>query len=178
MKQRQDVTRVLRRIQRAVIELDRLVLAGDLTFDEAGALLAALDRSGNHPPGLTQQLAVVRDSVKTHCAQTFPKTETSATIDSVGVLERNRVGASTKWNGVPLCRTLGARVADEAIDTTSGEIKPPAVIADEVVSVLIDVAGLDKSSMTFRKGKVTQYGLNPDDYVETSGGKLSVHFTD
>lgn len=156
-------------------DLDALVRAGDLTFDEGAALLRALDQSGK---GKTQQLAVVRDGVKTYLAKRFPASIKTALVDGVGQLERSRAGAKTKWQGPELVRTLASRLADEALDVTTGEMMPPGVLAARVADVIIDVAGLDTASQTFRKGAITRYGLDPNEYHETSGGTLTVHFID
>lgn len=176
-----EARKILRRLQRDIVALDRLMECDSgvaFGFDDLARIYNALDRAGDHCPGLTQQLAAVRERYRESAARLYPRGEDRVVVDGAGVLELCSVGAKDVWDGPLLVKTLAARCADEATDRATGEIMPPAVLAEKVAGVIIDVAGLDTKSQTFRKGKVTSYGLLPGNYVEREAGRLSVRFTD
>ena len=176
-----EARKILRRLQRDIVALDRLMECDsgiEFCFEDLARIYNALDRSGDHCPGLTQQLAAVRDRFREGAAAQYPRGEGAVVVDGAGVLELCSVGAKDVWEGPLLVKTIAARLADEATDRETGEIMPPGVLAEKVATAIIDVAGLDTKSQTFRKGKVTSYGLLPGDYVERESGRLSVRFTD
>lgn len=181
----EDARRILIRLQRDIAKLGALVddVAAEVpetpwSFSDWALVLNALDRSGDHVPGLTQQLATVRDAVKHQAAKSYPRGEPNAVVEGAGVLELCSAGAKDVWAGPLLVRTLAARCADEGFDRTTGEALPPGVLAEKVAETIIDVAGLDTASQTFRKGKVTSYGLVPGEFYERSNGTLSIKWAD
>lgn len=144
-----------------------------LTFDQAATLARALDEPGL---GITQVATMIRDRAFVSARLRFP-TDKTAVVEGVGTLERCLKGAKKVWEGKRIVSVVAARIADEAIDTTTGEIKPPAVIANEVAQALSDVAGLGNASQSFRKTEIEALGLNASDYSEQFDGTPSVRFT-
>lgn len=180
----EDARRVLSRLQRDIAKLGVLVDAAedepgaDWSFNDLAVIFAALDRAGDHFPGLTQQLAAVRDQVRHRAAHAYPRSETQVTLSGVGVLELCRAGKTTRWEGPRLAHHLAARVADEGVDRESGETLPLGVLCERVADVIVDAAGLDAASKAWRKTSVERYGLDPGEFSESSGGTLSVRFVD
>lgn len=175
-----DIRKILARLQRDVSALGKAMAQEELDFNESARLLAALDRTGGpgRREGLTQQLTTLRDLARSRCAQEFPRADKQALVIGAGTLERSNLGAKRVWEGAHLARTLASRVADEGYDRETGETLPLGVVCDRVAEVLINCAGLDTASQTWRKGEVERYGLVPRDFYEDSGGRPSVHFVD
>lgn len=180
-----EVRAILARLQRDIVKLGNIVDAAegepghDWTFEDLARLFAVLDRSGSHHAGLTQQLAAVRDQVKTRAAKSYPRGEAMAVVPGAGVLDLCSVGAKDRWEGVSLVNRIAAQVAEDvAVNPATGEIAPPSHIGHSVAAAIIDVAGLDTASATFRKSTLIKHKLVADDYCERIPGRLSVRFTD
>lgn len=176
-----DLARPLARIRRDLAKLDAAltdqVEAGTLTFDQAATLYRELDEPlrDDGTCGVTQLAAMVRTAARTATRWLMP--DNNSAVAGVGTLEFCNSGGGVEWDGLHLVAALAARVADHAVDQATGEMKPPAVIAEEAAMVVADCAGLGNASASFKTGAVKTYGLDPDRYRTKHGGTLSVRFT-
>lgn len=169
---RADARRIVRRLERDIAALGALQ---GLTFEELAVLLRKLDQPRK---GLTQQLASVRDTVRTEARQEFPEGHTDVLVPGAGILKRATAGGSYAYEGGRIARTIASRVADEAFDQTTGEMLPLGVICERVAQRIIDAAGLDRQSQTWRRGVLEALGLDPADYSDKRAGRSSVRFID
>lgn len=167
-------------IERAISKfdaiLDEALRADDEsrpTFEDLAGVLKRLDQSGK---GLTQQLAIVRDRVRSACAKCFPRRPGPIVVEHVGTLDRCLTGATTDWEGKQLALVVAARVADECVDPESGEVLPVGVICEKVALAIVACAGLDAASKQWRKTDLGRFGIDPKSYSTTRGGQSSVRF--
>lgn len=158
-----DVRRVRRRLQAAVIAYAEVVSV-ETDVDCQAALFDALDKPRE---GLTQQLALVRDTVALalHVALADEPNGTRI-FPGIGVLQRSWSGSDT-WDGVAIARRVVARAVDEySVDRVTGEVMPRAVFAEMLLNDLIACAGFDRKSQTWKKEELKGRGIDPAPHVQ------------
>lgn len=100
---------------------------------------------------------------------------TTHTVPGVGqAIVEAKGKCSTK--GAVLARRVAALVSDVPADLETGEVLPPAVLAERVADDLVAVFGLDNQSATFRAGEVKKRNLRPGDFQEWTDGEPRVRF--
>ena len=156
----------------AINEVDQL-LAKDATLEERAHWLRALDTPID---GLYQQLAQVRDNLKTNMAKQMPRGEDVET--SAGTLTWTKVGKKESWDWPLLLPRIASRISDDIFHETAeggGEVPPLAVIAERACRALGNVIGLTPSKAG-RKGEIEKLGLDANHYITSEGGTPSVRF--
>lgn len=171
--------------KRVVREIDALGNAVDATAeDEPDARLAAtyalLDRTAepDREPGATQRLADVRDRLGAILAKRVPYRRT-LTFDGLGVLGATKKGKTYDWDGTRIAAVVAAQVADEVVDPATGEVPPVGAIAHAAAMAVVECAGLDAPSKSWRSTSLGQRGIEADDYrAEKASGRLGVKWED
>lgn len=145
--------------------------------DALTRLLRCLDWTRDEPRGAYQQLAVVIDGLKSRLAEKI-RSEGLLDVEGVGRVKFSLKDASEKWDGPRLARVIAAEVADERDVTEDGEIipRPPALVAQATAQAIVQCAGLDAPSKSWRKGDLKARGLDPAEFTERSGGRPSVRW--
>lgn len=157
-----DVRRVQRRLQGAVIAFAEVVSV-ETDVDCFAALFDALDKPRE---GLTQQLALVRDTVALALHEAIiDEPNRQRIFPGIGVLACAWQG-SDQWDGVAIARRVVARGVDEyPVDKTTGEVRPPAVFAEMLLNDLVATAGLDRKSQPWKKEELRGRGIDPAPFV-------------
>lgn len=171
-----DVRRVQRRLQAAILALAEVVEA-ESDADALAALYRALDHTRD--PGLTQQLAIVRDGLGLKIHFIVKDDPNSARLfPGVGTLKAVWSG-SDQWDGVDLVHAVAARAADKArFDPLTGALRdepmPPGAFALFIANEIIAIAALDNASATFRKEDVRGRGFDPGEFLHRNPDKRRV----
>lgn len=117
-------------------------------------------------------LAMVESELIAYLAKHLPRG--GGPVEGVGFLEVKR-GRSYKWDGALLVQAVAARSVDHhGVDRETGEIVPPAILAQKVAADLADCAGLERASHGWRKGALKDRKIDPDRYCTSEPGALSV----
>jgi len=97
-------------------------------------------------------------------------------VPGLGVLQVRRTGTRVRYDNEMLTAALAARVADEVVDRTTGEVPPLGVVAEHVARAVAEATGaLAPSFSGWRKGAALAHGLTVDDYeTERVLGRLTV----
>jgi hypothetical protein len=91
-------------------------------------------------------------------------------VDGVGHVQVRHGAVRKAWDHPALTRLVLARARDERIVTADGEYED---VGEAAVRVLTDCAHIDY----WRVGKLRERGVDPDEYVETTPGRVSVVIT-
>lgn len=145
--------------------------------------LALLDRSFSHPkPGATQRLATTLRDLKAHVGQQL-KYHEERVFPGAGVVTRSMSARSYAWSdGRMLAHKIALRAAEEStVDRETGEItpQPPAVLAGAVADALIECAGLDLASCSWRTEALKARGIEPAEHRDVKNpGTVSCRWSD
>jgi len=165
-----DVRRAQRQLQAAILAFAEVVDAESRsarTAHRAMRLAMLFDALDKPREGMTQQLALVRDTVALALHETIVDDPNRQRIfPGIGVLAASWSG-SDQWDGVTIARRVVARGCDEyPVDKTTGEIRPPAVFAEMLLNDLIACAGLDRKSQPWKKEELRGRGIEPNDHIQ------------
>lgn len=153
-------------IARAILDADQtrraLAEAGDWE-----SLAWGLDRLR----AIRQAFSDVIQATETDVATLMPsKTET---IDGLGTIERRKGSTRKKWESAELVRRL---VRDALDPEGTGEIpSSPIEAVQHVVDTLTECAPFTPS-MGWRVRALAERGIDPDEWCETTPGRVTVQF--
>lgn len=158
---------------RAMEGIAAAILAADQTrreLAEAGdweSLAWGLDRLR----AIRAAFGDVIQATETDVAELMPSKR--ETIDGLGTIERRKGSTRKKWESAELVRRL---VRDALDPDGTGEIPesvPEAVEA--AVGALVECAPFT-SSMGWRVGPLRDRGIDPDEWCETTPGRVTIQF--